>query len=137
MHFIRNKTMEICDYRRYKACAMKFDESTPFDEYEKLYEKNEICKCFPSCNSVNYKSEIHEKFKSSEKDNNLTKFTFRFKDGEYFALLRYQPFKLVDFLAYIGGILGLFAGISVLSIVEVFYFFTLRIFSDVLRHLRE
>jgi amiloride-sensitive sodium channel len=61
---------------------------------------------------------------------------FRYKDSEYFALLRFQPFKLVDFLSYVGGILGLFAGISVLSIVELFYYFTLKLANDVVRYLR-
>lgn len=33
----------------------------------------------------------------------------------------------VDFLANCGGLLGLFVGVSVLSIVEVFYYFILRL----------
>jgi hypothetical protein len=48
--------------------------------------------------------------------------------------MRYQEFKLVDFLSYVGGILGLFAGISVLSFVELAYFMTLRLITDLLRY---
>ena len=57
------------------------------------------------------------------------------KDAEYYALIRYQQFTVVDFLAYVGGILGLFAGISALSVVEFLYFFTLRLVSDLWRYL--
>ncbi|KAL7036627.1 hypothetical protein ACKWTF_008881 [Chironomus riparius] len=64
-----------------------------------------------------------------------TTISLLWKDNEYYAQVRYQQFKIVDFLSYVGGILGLFAGISVLSIVEFFYFFTLRLMSDLCRYL--
>jgi hypothetical protein len=54
---------------------------------------------------------------------------FKFKDNEYIRQRRYQPFTVVEFLAQSGGLLGLFIGASVLSIVEMFYFFSLRTFS--------
>ena len=57
------------------------------------------------------------------------------KDAEYYALIRYQHFTIVDFLAYVGGILGLFAGISALSVVEILYFITLRLMTNLWSYL--
>lgn len=41
-------------------------------------------------------------------------------------MLRSELFGLTDFLANCGGLLGVFLGFSFLSLVEIFYFFTLR-----------
>lgn len=51
-----------------------------------------------------------------------------FKENQFVTLKRsvtelYGP---TDFLAKCGGILGLFMGVSFLSIIEVIYYFTLR-----------
>lgn len=74
---------------------------------------------------------------------------FRYKTDEVVPLIRLQPFTWKDLFSYIGGLLGmstdcelqnillekifsgLFAGISVLSLVEVFYFFTIRIVGNI------
>jgi hypothetical protein len=50
-----------------------------------------------------------------------------FKDNEFVPLKRFQLYGTVDFLANCGGLLGLFVGVSVLSIVEIFYYFILRL----------
>jgi Amiloride-sensitive sodium channel len=56
-----------------------------------------------------------------------------FKDPEFIPLRRFRQFTFVDFLSYVGGLLGLFAGISALSFFEVFYFFIPRAITDVMR----
>jgi hypothetical protein len=81
--------------------------------------------------------------------------TFLFNDEEFYPMIRYQEFTLKDFMSYAGGLLGglsswnlknfqtlsllsgLFAGISVMSIIELFYFFTMRLATDILRWIRE
>jgi Amiloride-sensitive sodium channel len=60
------------------------------------------------------------------------KLTFKFKDEEVRATRRYQPFMFSEFLGQSGGVMGLFAGISMLSIIEIFYFFPFRLVSDFL-----
>lgn len=50
-----------------------------------------------------------------------------FKNNEFVPLKRFQLYGTVDFLANVGGLLGLFVGVSVLSIVEIFYYFILRL----------
>jgi uncharacterized membrane protein len=49
-----------------------------------------------------------------------------FKSASFFPFLLQQNLGLLDFLAYCGGFLGLFLGFSVLSAVELVYFFTVR-----------
>lgn len=53
-----------------------------------------------------------------------------FADDEFIAYRRFESYGSVSLLSKIGGMLGLFLGISVLSVVEVFYFLTLRLFND-------
>ncbi|KAG5667492.1 hypothetical protein PVAND_015472 [Polypedilum vanderplanki] len=123
-YFVRNQTMKICDFKQIWYCAFRYEETN--------YGNDETCRCFPLCNSVSYSYEINEFHNVNKSEDHMT-LTFRYKDNEHLALLRYQPFKLVDFLSYVGSILGLFAGISVLSIVEIFYYFVLRILSNILK----
>lgn len=55
--------------------------------------------------------------------------TVFFKDDDIFYSKRSELFTLTDFIANVGGLLGLFLGISALSFVEIFYF-------TLFRHLR-
>lgn len=57
----------------------------------------------------------------------------KFKENEFFLVIRRKQFSNIDFLSYCGGFLGLFAGISVLSIIELFYYFTIRVIVDLWR----
>ena len=41
--------------------------------------------------------------------------------------VRKRQFNWLDFFSYVGGILGLFAGFSALSFVEIIYWFTIRV----------
>jgi hypothetical protein len=101
-----------------------------------LYKTHDVCKCFPACESINYKYEIIYSRYDGWKNESLwyeTEFIFKFRDSEYFPLVRSQQFKFKDFICYVGGLLGLFAGISVLSIYETFYFFSIRLLSNAFR----
>lgn len=44
------------------------------------------------------------------------------------AFERVERFTVIDFLANCGGLLGVCLGISVLSIIEILFFMTLRLF---------
>jgi hypothetical protein len=50
-----------------------------------------------------------------------------FKNPEFFPMVRQQQLTALDFISYCGGSLGLFLGFSVLSAVELVYYFTLRL----------
>lgn len=67
--------------------------------------------------------------------NNLTwsktpvKVNVRFKASSFLPLKRSPTYTYTDFIASCGGLFGLFMGMSLLSIIEIFYFFTIRICS--------
>jgi hypothetical protein len=92
------------------------------------------CSCLPPCNSINY----HIKYFPINDDgiNGTTVINVRMNTDDMILYRRYQQFFFSDAVSYVGGLLGLFAGISVLSIVEIFYFFSLRLCSDLLRLLK-
>lgn len=50
-----------------------------------------------------------------------------FKEDQFIALKRAELFGITDFIANCGGLLGLFMGVSLLSIVEIIYFCTIRL----------
>lgn len=56
-----------------------------------------------------------------------------FKDNQFFASHRRELYGRTDFLANCGGLLGLFMGFSLLSIVEVVYYCTLRLACNLYR----
>lgn len=97
------------------------------DEAAKAFRMN--CNCLPSCTSITYDA-IFDKNKN---DNNFSKkqetiMTITFADPKVVTLQRLQSHSYTDFLAVCGGLLGLFLGVSLLSIIEFAYFFTLRLF---------
>lgn len=50
-----------------------------------------------------------------------------FKEHQFITSKRSELYGPTDFLANCGGLLGLFMGVSVLSIVEIIYYWTLRL----------
>jgi hypothetical protein len=50
-----------------------------------------------------------------------------FNSASFFPLVYQQQLTAVDFASYCGGSLGLFLGFSVLSAVEIVYYFSVRI----------
>ncbi|KAL7013162.1 hypothetical protein ACKWTF_015224 [Chironomus riparius] len=96
------------------------------------YELNELenfsaeqnCSCLPLCNSISYNIKYYTKHESG---GNETTINVRMNMDDIVLFRRYQQFTFSDVVSYVGGLLGLFAGISMLSIVEFFYFFTIRL----------
>lgn len=50
-----------------------------------------------------------------------------FKEHQFITSRRSELYGKTDFLANCGGLLGLFMGVSVLSLIEIIYYFTLRL----------
>lgn len=50
---------------------------------------------------------------------------------------RVEVYTNTDFIALVGGLLGLFMGFSVLSVIEFVYYFTLRFYWIIRRTKRE
>lgn len=91
------------------------------------------CNCLPDCNYVDYDLEIvQEKLISSNQKyiaSNIS-VSIYFADEEFIGYKRSESYGTVSLLSNIGGILGLFLGVSMLSIVEALYFVSLRVSSD-------
>lgn len=49
-----------------------------------------------------------------------------FNDEEFVSTKRSELYNFTDFIASFGGILGVFLGVSTLSVVEIIYFLTFR-----------
>lgn len=61
----------------------------------------------------------------------------QFELPEFLAMHRISTYSFVDFVSQIGGVFGLFMGISILSFVEIVYFCTVRLFRPVKEQLFE
>ncbi|XP_031638214.1 pickpocket protein 28-like [Contarinia nasturtii] len=98
------------------------------------------CNCLPACTSITYDAEISQAkfdwvglfqaFNSSLDEfpgAELARLSIFFKEHQFITSKRSELYGLTDFMANCGGLLGLFMGVSMLSIVEVIYYFTLRL----------
>lgn len=102
------------------------------------------CNCLSSCTSINYEAELsqaefdYDKFFKSfggndstyESDAIYSRLTIFFKNSYFVTSRRSELYGSADFLADTGGLLGLFMGVSILSLIEIFYYFTLRVACD-------
>ncbi|XP_049855583.1 pickpocket protein 28-like [Schistocerca gregaria] len=105
------------------------------------------CDCLPSCTDLSFDAEISqadldtEAYFQAQKINfaetvgyRMSSLNVYFKDNQFIPSRRSELYGVTDFIANCGGLLGLFMGFSVLSLVEVFYFFSIRIgFTQMLR----
>jgi acid-sensing ion channel, other len=105
------------------------------------------CHCLSTCTSISYDAEISNLrhlgnlgyFENLKKKTNKTKKLFfsrtsidiGFRENQFVTLKRSQLFGKTELLANCGGLLGLFLGLSIISIVEVIYFFTIRLVTDI------
>ncbi|XP_073961897.1 pickpocket protein 28-like isoform X2 [Choristoneura fumiferana] len=99
------------------------------------------CKCKPSCTSIEYEAETSQAdfdwraiFTSYQwpiapemNDTYMTRIFIFFKEAQFITSRRSELYGQTDFLANCGGLLGLFMGFSFLSVVEIIYFLTLRL----------
>ncbi|XP_031349918.1 pickpocket protein 11-like isoform X2 [Photinus pyralis] len=133
-HFYRNLGLSIDRYTRYVTliifvvaddrvcnasglhCLSKYSD--------RLITLKRDCSCYSNCDEVNYVIEdkdTREWFLGSNLQWGL-------KEYPRMRLRRDVIFRFTDVLVYIGGMAGLFLGCSVLSFLEIVYFFTLRLF---------
>lgn len=92
-------------------------------------------KCLPSCDDVMYDADVV--MRKLENGKSTLKFSIIFKDEQYLALRRSESYTRNDFIVGCGSLLGLFMGFSFLSIIEIVYSATLRVFFDHYRQSRK
>ncbi|CAO1415887.1 unnamed protein product [Diamesa hyperborea] len=100
-----------------------------------LNSKMSDCGCLQSCSSIKYTTETSQgsflkndllKVKGYDEDQYSSVVTIYIKDDDFIALKRSEFYGWTDFLSNCGGLFGLFMGFSILSLVEIMYYFTLR-----------
>uniref|UniRef100_A0A182MXN7 Pickpocket n=1 Tax=Anopheles dirus TaxID=7168 RepID=A0A182MXN7_9DIPT len=115
------------------------------EEMDLLHEQNNTenfldrCNCLSACNAIMYNTEISQaKFDWRKLAENIDLLTdemdavelsylsIHFKVSRFIPIKRSELFGVTDFLANCGGVLGLFMGVSILSIVEILYYCTLK-----------
>ncbi|XP_062125933.1 sodium channel protein Nach-like [Drosophila sulfurigaster albostrigata] len=115
-----NKQFPDCDYKGYLCVEQLGLISSDFQELKKYKGK---CNCLPSCTEADL-MDIY----SSEELNTPGKLTISISMSiapEYQFRRQVLRTKL-DVIVSLGGILGLFLGASILSIIEFIYYFTFR-----------
>lgn len=67
----------------------------------------------------------------------MSRVSIFFKEAQFLTSRRSELYGTTDFLANCGGLLGLFMGVSILSIVEIAYFCSVRLCTNLrMRHAR-
>lgn len=75
--------------------------------------------CPTECNTVTYSVTPNYNILYEYLYKNMTKINIYYDSFEYTVISQIPKIKMEDFLAGIGGILGLFLGASILSFVEI------------------
>ncbi|KAG5668125.1 hypothetical protein PVAND_016078 [Polypedilum vanderplanki] len=123
---IRNCTTRICSAID-KNCI---------DKANRNFERQKSqCKCLPQCTYVKFDVKrvdgsggIKEQYNINNEQKSANIF-IKFLKSSFPRFVRKQNFDFVQFLSFVGGLLGLFAGFSMISAVEIFYWFFVRIFT--------
>ncbi|XP_073848490.1 pickpocket protein 28-like [Musca autumnalis] len=105
------------------------------------------CNCLPGCTSLEYETEISEGYYEWLKimqayavydadypvnfDGERSLVRIYFKENEFITSRRSELYGVTELLANFGGVLGLFMGVSLLSVVEIIYHCSLRLWSNV------
>lgn len=124
----------------------EFSEGLSNADFDYISETE--CNCMPACISLVYNTEISqgnfdledmlnatgetdflEQFPGSQ----MSRLSIYFKESQFITSKRSELYGVTDFLANCGGIFGLFMGFSILSMVEMLYHFSLRLWSNMLR----
>ncbi|BET00581.1 Amiloride-sensitive sodium channel [Nesidiocoris tenuis] len=121
-NYPRASDTRICAPRAW-ACLSKFSEET--DYY------GASCNCLPACSEIEYGAQFTSvekdwternyipKNKSHETVHMSIRIHYRTKFVQ--AIKRSSPKTFIDLVADVGGLISLFTGFSILSLVEIFY----------------
>ncbi|XP_043526705.1 pickpocket protein 28-like [Frieseomelitta varia] len=147
----KSSNTQICE-KKDDNCATKARRAMEM----KLYDDNIVvgnlnvsetpsCNCYPGCFEIGYNVEISQSklvptfiipdvYVKKNKDyfaKNMAVVHLFFVDSQFTKYMKNELFGFTEFLSSTGGLLGLFMGFSFLSLVEIVYFVTLRLWCRV------
>nr|XP_019536370.2 pickpocket protein 28-like [Aedes albopictus]XP_019556891.1 pickpocket protein 28-like [Aedes albopictus] len=141
----REEGTEICGASQIECYNEAEDELLSHEvkyTVDKRYDFRAKCDCLPACVSVQYDAEISQAdfnwkdlfhaYKSPLEEFpgvQLARLTIYFKEAQFITSKRSELYGVTDFLANCGGLLGLFMGVSLLSLAEIVYFCSIRPFT--------
>uniref|UniRef100_A0AAR5Q842 Pickpocket protein 28 n=1 Tax=Dendroctonus ponderosae TaxID=77166 RepID=A0AAR5Q842_DENPD len=150
-----NYTLNLCECVPYylpknkqiKYCGKieKFCVETAKNDMETVVGNGSNCNCLPSCFSTQY-TDLKSYAKLSDKistaddfppvsstyfTQNMAVVQFYFYNSKFTKELKSQLYGFTEILSNVGGLLSLCLGFSFLSLVEIFYFITLRLCCEV------
>lgn len=131
-YFLSNSSVPTCSTQDTPCVKyIKFISKHNF----KYYDLRRMCDCLPTCNTIKFNFDIVSKKMQNESLDEVS-IVFKFKDTHCTSFRRYQQFTILEFISESGGILGLLAGSSLLTIIELFYFIVVS-FLNLLRFLKK
>ncbi|CAH2042277.1 unnamed protein product, partial [Iphiclides podalirius] len=109
-------------------------------------EKNKACGCPKACTELKYITEVSQDIydiatmgKLFNPDNPQGRrvpsgLTIKLAKEKFTSMRRSELYSTVEFLAHCGGIMGLFIGFSILSLMEIVFYFTLRLWCVIVKN---
>ncbi|CAH1368714.1 unnamed protein product [Tenebrio molitor] len=140
-HYLpKSKIVPVCG-KRDEKCAAEAKE-----DMELVYGNGSSCNCLPSCYEMNFgKSGTYSGLVQMDKkfllDNvteeyfikNMAVLHFFFQENRFRRQIKSEIYGFTEVLSNVGGLLGLCLGFSILSLVEIIYYLTLKMFCGLVR----
>ncbi|CAG9771852.1 unnamed protein product [Ceutorhynchus assimilis] len=154
-----NYTLQMCEcipYHLPKSRQIKYCGKTEKDcvdqakiDMETVVGNGSSCNCLPSCYSIEYNN--HKSFArlSRRINGDFTAITSKyfvdnmaivqvfFSSSKFTKEFKSELYGFTEILSNVGGLLSLCLGFSFLSLIELFYFVTLRVVCDIAQHTRK
>lgn len=102
----------------YKYCEEKEEKTCMAKTIDNITD----CNCFLPCKRNNYDIINRSYLKLLNNSNNYIKIKLRFYKNLWIFEEQNQRFRTVDVLSFVGGSMGLFLGMSCITLMEVFMF---------------
>ncbi|XP_062698804.1 pickpocket protein 28-like [Aedes albopictus] len=142
-NMMRSEQMKVCETNQFPCLHNAISEFVKIDNplrriyFGKAPKLNAFsyrskCNCLPSCTTYQYDFELLKQgFQSGGNIDGISAdflgtLSIFFKEPQFIAMVRSELYGLTDFVANCGGLLGLFTGTSLLSLIEIAYFCFVR-----------
>ncbi|XP_031632077.1 pickpocket protein 28-like [Contarinia nasturtii] len=127
----RDNATNICGPASIKCYVSAADKLYQNDNHAKSFREH--CNCMPACTSIEYNTDVSSvpyqlDILQTSYNQTCVNVSIFYGNHQVETLKRTEAYSFNDFLAICGGLLGLFLGISLLSIMELVYYFTIRLF---------